>query len=238
MAEKTRYNRYNKKDLKAPDEFISWFSVAVSWLRENAVKAVIAVACVVVVFGAGLGTRTYLSWKEDKATRDLWPHLNRAREFLQAPSRAQADNEKLARLEQFLRAHVRMYPNSRAAAFARYYLGSIAYINGRYDVSAEEFKQALASVKGADNLTGYLVRLGLAQALEAKGDAAGAEAAYKDAAGAATGELRAQALVGEARAMLPLGKKQEAVAIYRQVLAENPGTPLKDLIEIRLQQLG
>ena len=231
MAEKIKYTR---KDLKGPDEFISGFSRAVSWGKDNALKIGLVAAVVVLVLAAALGGQAYYRWKETKATRDLWPHLNRAREFMEAPTAA--DAEKLERLEQFLASYIGIHPQAKATVFARYYLGSIAYLRGNYGLSATQFQAALA--RGDDKgLMSFLLRHGFAQALEARGDAAAAMNAYRDAAGVSTSELRAVALEGEARMLASMGKKQEAAALYRSILAENPETPMKALIQLRLQQL-
>lgn len=232
MAEKIRYTR---KDLKGPDEFISTFSRAVSWLKENRLRFGVGVAAALLAAGGVFGARAWFAWEEEKATRDLWPHLNRAREFLQAPGAA--DDQKLAGLEQFLMAHVNRYPDTRTATYARYYLGSIAYTRGNYDHAAMQFRAALSGGKAQGSLL-FLLKEGFAQALEAKGDFAGAAAAYRDAAASATQELRTLAMAAEARTLEFQGKGREAADIYRKILADDPQTRLKEFIEIKLQQAG
>ena len=231
MAEKIKYTR---KDLKGPDEFMTTLGRAVAWAGENRPKLLAATAAVVLVLGGVVGTRAYLNWQEEKATSTLWPHLNKAREFLQAP--AAADAEKLARLEQFLAAHVTMYPKSKAALYARYYLGSIAYTRGNYDMSVRWFREALEGTSDLPDMT-YLVRTGLGQAFEAKGDLAAAAGAYKDAADTASGELRVEARMAQARALLLLGGPDEAAAIYRAVITENADSPQKELAELKLSRI-
>jgi predicted negative regulator of RcsB-dependent stress response len=231
MAEKIRYTR---KDLKGPDEFISTFSRTVEWIRENSWKVAAAVSAVVLLFGGVFGTKAYYRWQEEKATRDLWPHLNRARDLLQAPS--VADDEKLGRLEQFLTYHVNTHPGSSASVYARYYLGSIAFLRGNFDLSAAQFRAAIATGKDTE-LMRFLIRQGLAETLEAKGDFAAAFEAYREAAGAAGADLRTEALLGQARTASLSGRKQEAASLYRRILTENPGARGNELIEIKLAQL-
>ena len=143
MAEKIRYTR---RDLKEPDEFISTFGRAVSWAKENRLRvgaaalAVAALSCIV------FGGRAYFQWQEDKASRDLWPHLSRARDVLQNP--AETDPEKLATLEQFLEAQVGTHQKTRASVYARYYLGSIAFLRGEYDDVQEDWCYMRGSMKG------------------------------------------------------------------------------------------
>jgi hypothetical protein len=44
--------------------------------------------------------------------------------------------------------------------------------------------------------------------------------------------------MGQARMLAIQGHKEEEEAVYRKILAENPDTPFKDLIEIKLSHLG
>lgn len=233
MAEKVKYTR---KDLKEPDEFITTLGRAAAWARENRTAVASAVSAVVLLAGGALGVRSYVRWQEQKAARDLWPHLSQARELLQTPQ--EADPQQLARLEELLTAHVEAYTGTRSAAFARYYLGSIAYLRGDYEQSAARFLSALSSGGGEDTVMEFLIREGYAQALEAKGDAAMAAQAYRDTAAQATGELRTQAWMGEARALTALGQEAEAAALFRKILEENPDSPLRPYIELRLSRTG
>jgi predicted negative regulator of RcsB-dependent stress response len=228
MAEKIKYTR---KDLKGPDEFISAFSGAVAWARENRPKVLAAAGGLLLVLLGVFGTRAYLRWEENKANRDLWPQLNMAREALASPSAV--DQEKLARLEQFLTAHIGMHPGTAASVYARYYLAGIAFLRGNYDSSAAQFRAAIDAGK-AEGVMPFLLRTGLAQALEAKGDFAGATAAYREASGYAGGELKIQAQMGEARVLYLSGKKQESSALYRQILTSSADPRTKELVEIKL----
>jgi len=233
MARKIKYTR---KDLKSPDEFISTLGRVTLWIKENRVPVIAALAVVVLALGGIFGTRSYFQWQETKASRDLWPHLNQAREYLKNPTAT--DSEKLAQLEQFLAAQVKKHPGTRAAVFAKYYLGSIAYLRKDYDRSAAQFRSALTNGKEQRTIVDFLLREGLAQALEAKGETESAEKAYGEAASFANGELRTQAWMGQARLLALQGRKDEAAAVFRKILAENPDTPFKDLIEIKLSHLG
>jgi len=233
MARKIKYTR---KDLKGPDEFISTLGRATLWIKENHVPVLAALTAVILAAGGVFGTRAYYRWQEAKANRDLWPQLIQAQEVLRSPG--VADEEKLDRLEKFLAAQVSAHPGTEAAVFAQYYLGSIAFRRGNYDRSAEHFRSAITSGKEQGTVMDFLLREGLAQTFDAKGDAENAQKAYGEAAGFATGEFRTQARMGQARALATLGRKEEAAEVFRRILAENPDTPFKELIQIQLSRLG
>jgi len=230
MAEKTGFSR---RDLKGPDEFISTFGRTVDWCKENRAKFAAGAIGVVAVLALVLGTRAYLQWQENKSARDLWPTLDRAQQQLQVPSAA--DPSQLASVEQFLKGHVSAHPNTRAALYALYYLGSIAFSRGDYDLAVTHFRAGIATGKET-GIMKYLLREGIASSLEARGDLAAAAAAYRDAAAVAEPNMKSQSRMGEARVLGLAGKKTEAMALYRLILKENPETPLRDLVEIRLAQ--
>jgi tetratricopeptide (TPR) repeat protein len=232
MARKIKYTR---KDLKGPDEFISTLGRATLWIQENRFPVLAALTAVILAAGGVFGTRAYYRWQEAKANRDLWPQLIQAQEILRSPEGA--DEEKLDRLEKSLAGQVSAHPGTEAAVFAQYYLGSIAFRRGNYNRSADYFRSAIASGKEQGTILDFLLREGLAQTFDAKGDAENAEKAYEEAARFATGEFRTQARMGQARALATLGHKQEAAEVLRKILAETPDTPRKELIQIQLSRL-
>jgi len=232
----TRKIKYTRKELKSPDEFISTLSRATSWMKGNRSTVLVALAAVLLAAGGGFGTLSYIRWQEMKAARDLWPPMNRAREALQAP--IGTDKGNLEQIEATLSVQVNAHPDTRAALIATYYLGSIAYRRGDYDRSAAQFRSAIAGAKERGTIMEFLLREGLAQALEANGDLDGAQKAYAEAVALAGGELRTQAWMGQARTLAVQGRNSEADAVYRKILAENPDTPMKDLIEIKLSHPG
>jgi tetratricopeptide (TPR) repeat protein len=230
MAERTGLSR---RALKGPDEFISTFGRTVTWCKENRAKFAAGAIGVVAVVALTLGTRAYLQWEENKSARDLWPTLNQAQELLQAPYAA--DPSKLAAIEQFLQGHVSRHPNTRATVYSLYYLGSIAFSRGNYDLAITQFRTGIATGKEA-GIMRYLLRQGIASCLEAKGDFAASAAAYRDSGAVTEADMKTQSRLGEARVLGLSGKKTEAAALYRLILKETPETPLRDLVEIQLAQ--
>jgi tetratricopeptide (TPR) repeat protein len=232
MGEKTRLSR---RDLKGPDEFISTFGRTVAWCKENRSKVAAGALGLIAVVALALGTRAYLQWEENKSSRDLWPTLTRAQVLLQAPFAA--DPSQLATVEQFLQGHVSRHPNTRATVYSLYYLGSIAFFRGNYDLAISQYRAGIGTGKEAGILR-YLLRQGIASSLEAKGDFDAAAAAYREAGAVAEADMKTQSRLGEARVLGLVGKKTEAAALYRLILKETPETPFRDLIEIQLAQTG
>jgi cytochrome c-type biogenesis protein CcmH/NrfG len=230
MAEKTGLSR---RDLKSPDEFISTFGRTVAWCRENRTKFTAGAIAIVAVAALVLGVQAYLQWEENKSSRDLWPTLDRAQQLLQVPYAA--DPSQLEAVEKFLQGHVSAHPNTRATVYSLYYLGSIAFHRGNFDLAGTQFRAGIATGKAA-GMMAYLLREGIASSLEAKRDFPAAAEAYRDASAFAGENMKTLSRMGEARVLGLAGKMTEAMALYRLILKENPETPLRDLVEIQLAQ--
>jgi tetratricopeptide (TPR) repeat protein len=230
MAEKTGFSR---RDLKGPDEFISTFGRTVAWCKENRTKVAVGATGVVVILAIVLGTQSYLQWEENRSARELWPTLDKAQQMLQVPYAA--DPAQLAAVEKFLQGHVSAHPKTNATVYSLYYLGSIAFFRGNYDLSISQFRAGISTGKES-GIMKYLLRQGIASSLEAKGDYLAAAAAYREAGAFAGENLKSQSRMGEARVLGQAGKKADAMALYRLILKETPESPLRDLVEIQLAQ--
>jgi tetratricopeptide (TPR) repeat protein len=230
----TDNSRMTRKDLKGPDEFITAFTRFVEWFRNNQSQVLGAAAAVVLLVAAVFGIRSYFVWQEAKAARTLWPQLNIAREILQAPG--QADDAKLVSIEQFLSSYVNMHPKAEAAVYAHYYLGGIAFARRNYDISIAQYKSALDLGKDRGVMR-FLIRLGLAKALESKGDYSSASVAYREASAAAPGDLKFQSKLGEARVASLAGRGADAATIYREIIAGNPDPATKEFVETKIASL-
>ena len=233
MAEKTGFSR---RDLKGPDEFISTFGRTVDWCKENRTKSPRGRSASSPSWHLCSGPGRTCSGRRTSPPGIYGLPWTGRSSSLQVPSAA--DPSQLASVEQFLKGHVSAQsPNTRAALYSLYYLGSIAFSRGDYDLAVTHLRAGIATGKEA-GIMKYLLRAGIASSLEARGDLAAAAAAYRDAAAVAEPNMKSQARMGEARVLGLAGKKTEAMALYRLILEENPETPLRDLVEIRLAQSG
>lgn len=231
MGEKIRYTR---RDLKGPDEFISTFGRVVEWCKENSSMAGKGLLVVLTVLVLSLAASAYFRWQEKKAASEIWPYLEQAREMMSAP--AGAGSVDMSAMEKSISSLADKYSGTRAGLYAQYYLGSIAFRRGDYDGSATRFRDAIKNGKDKGVLK-YLLRKGVACALEAKGDLAGAAASYRDAAELGGPWMKAQARFDEARTLELSGKKSEAVSVYRRIIEENPESIQKDLIDIKMAHM-
>jgi len=120
------------------------------------------------------------------------------------------------------------------------------YELGKYAEAAEHYK-AYMDHGGPDELV-VTAREGLAYSLEAQAmaekDAAARQAALEKALAAfeamqpkADGARRDEALFHQARVLASLGRTDDAVKRFEQILKDHPSSPLKDDVELRLLAL-
>ncbi len=228
MAEKIRYTR---RDLKGPDEFISTFGRVVRWCKGNRPKIVTGILVVLAVSVLVLGTDAYFRWQERKAEAEIWPYLEQVQEMMSAQQ-----TTGLNSLEKPIESLVTKYSGTGAAMYARYHLGSIAFHSGDYAKSATRFREAIESGKDKGVLK-YLLRRSLAASLEATGNYAEAASSYREAAKFGGQWMKAQAQFDEGRVLELSGKKVEAAAVYRKIIEENPESPQKILIDVKLVRM-
>lgn len=230
----TGKNRYTRRELKGPDEFISTFGRIVAWCRANSSKVATAVAVVLAALVVALATNAYFQWQENRAGAEIWPFLDQAREMLAAPAGAAPGS--MDDMEKSIASLAEKHSGTRAALFAQHYLGCIAFRRGDYGASAARFRDAIGIGKD-EGVLKFLLRNGLASSLEAKGDFQGAAASYRDAAETAGPGLKAQARFDEGRVLELAGKNAEAAAVYRKIVEETPETPQRDLIDIKIAHM-
>ena len=228
MAEKIRYTR---KDLKGPDEFISTFGRIVAWSNDNRTKVVAGALILVGVLALIIGGNAYFKLKERRAAAEIWPFINEA---LKISGGAIAGD--MTAVERELSSLADRHTGTRSALFAKYFLGGFAFNRGEYDESAELFQKAVKNI-GKDPTLAFLLHTSVGSSLESKGKFEGAVESYGRAAEISGPSLRTIALFDKARALELAGKTSEAIALYRQIVEENPESLQRDLIEIKIARM-
>jgi tetratricopeptide (TPR) repeat protein len=220
--------KLNRKDLKAPDEFITLtgrlLSFAGQHLRTIALIVGGIVAAVVVVWG-GL---VYVRDLEKSAFTSLW----QLEEQLRSASDASAvPPESAERLQQI--AH--QFGAGEARSYAWLYLGHLRYREGDYSAAVTAYQQALTQVQPT-SLLWSLASLGAAYALEASGDFGQAQNAYQRLIDAKAAGFIAEAYLGKGRAAEQSHDVETTIAAYSAVIEHFPARAaalgLADKVEI------
>jgi predicted negative regulator of RcsB-dependent stress response len=216
--------RFRRKDLKRPDEFVSRGRAVIVWARENVqtlswAAGAFAVAVVVIA-----GVFSLRSARTRQANEDL----------------TQA-------LEGFRVGHYREAATQLAGVAERWQSTPIGRIASLYaaqaEVRADDADAAnarLRDVLSSGGSASYLqqqARVDLAYVLERKGDAAAAADQYAQAAGT-EGPYTATAILGEARCREQAGEKEKARALYERFAREFSQAPEIEVVQAKIAALN
>ena len=206
-----------KKLLNEPDEFITFSDKAVRWIQANLKIVLVGVGAVVVILSAVIGTRAYIDHREDTAANSLAPVMSNYGALLSQD----ADQAQLKQAEEALAQLVAEYGATTAGMQARLALGSLQAEKGKWQKALDTYT-ALCDEEELPPDFKPLAYRGKGQALEGLKKYGQAAEAYAEA-GRMAGPNQAMAFkFDRARVLAADGKKDEAKALYREVLGTKP----------------
>jgi len=231
---------YTRQQLKQ-DKFAETVAEQVSWAVEHQKKivtvAIVAVIAVVVLAGGWL----YYSQRDQAASAEIGAALrlysaplrpaNAPKQeytsFTSAKERAEAARKAFQRVED-------KYPHTRAAEFARYFVGVTAFDMGD-NTDAEKI---LTQVAGSRN--GSLAALGkfaLASVYRAENKDGDAIKLYQELAAHSTSTVPRSTAQLELASLYQQKQPEEAAKIYTQIQKDDPNTPAAQEAATRLASL-
>jgi tetratricopeptide (TPR) repeat protein len=206
--------KLTRKDLKAPDEFITltgrFVDLASQHLRTIALILGIIVALVIVMW-AGLA---YMRGIE----HDAFASLAQIETQLRA---ARDDGPVSPGLVDQLQSITQRRGAGEASDYAWLYLGQVHYRQREYPAAVTAYQQALARAD-PDKLLWPLAALGVGYALEAAGDLEQAQAAYQRVIDAKSAGFGLDAYLGKGRVAEGSNDLDQAIAAYTAVIEHFP----------------
>jgi tetratricopeptide (TPR) repeat protein len=206
--------KLTRKDLKAPDEFITltgrFLSFAGQHLWTIALFLGGVVACVILVWIL----LAYVRGIERDAFAGLWHIEGQLRS-------ASDDNAIPAALAERLQQIAHQFGAGEARDYAWLYLGHVRYRQGDYGAAVAAYRQAVAQVRPT-NLLWSLASLGTAYALEASGDFKQAQDAYQRVIDAKPAGFIMEAYLGKGRAAEQSHDVETVIAAYSAVVEQFP----------------
>jgi tetratricopeptide (TPR) repeat protein len=216
-------HKISRKELKQPDEFQTVFETAALFFELHLTEVLLGAAALLVVVAIALSFLYY----EAQRGRAASARFDQALRELQGGKyeSAEKDLSTLAADE----------PHRAVGRLANLYLAN-AYLAQKEPAKARE---ALLRYLAGDDASVFRDAAldDLAVTYEELGDYKQAEATYRQAS-AIEGPEQARADLGMARMLQKQGKRNEAVAVYRDFLAQHPYAPERTLVLETLAQLG
>ena len=215
----------------------------VHWSAEHRGKLIVAGVVGLLIVGLGLGAWYYLNLKDQAASLEF----SRAVRTLETPVRPpnmppQADNPSFASFqERATTAHrqfqeiIDRYPHTRAANFARYFLGLTSAQMGD-NAAAERELQGVASYRNAD--LSALGKFALASVYRSTNRNSAAIGLYKEIIAKPTATVsKVTAQMELAATYQTANQPLEARRTYEQIQKENPASPAAQMASAKLQSL-
>jgi tetratricopeptide (TPR) repeat protein len=206
--------KLTRKDLKAPDEFITltgrFLSFATRHLRVIGLMLGGVVACVIVIWGL----LAYVRGIESEAFANLWHIEGQLRSAGDTEVVPPASIERLQQIGQ-------QFGAGEARGYAWLYLGHARYRQGDYAAAVTAYQQAAAQAQPTD-LLGSLASLGVAYALEASGDFRQAQGAYQRVIDTKAAGLVMEAYLGKGRVAEQNQDVETTIVAYSAVIEQFP----------------
>jgi tetratricopeptide (TPR) repeat protein len=206
--------KLTRKELKAPDEFITATGRLLSFLAQHlrTISFVLGgiIAAIVVVWGLS----AYVHGIERNAFASLWQIEGQLRTVTDANAIPTASVERLQEI-------VQQFGAGEARGYAWLYLGHVHYRRGEYGTAATAYMQATASVQPTD-LLWTLASVGTAYALEASGEFKQAQEAYQRVIDAKPMGFLLEAYLGKARSAAQGHDVDTALTAYAVVVEQFP----------------
>ncbi len=241
------------KELKGPDQFVSFWGRAGTWLGERKKAVALGLVGLAALCALGWGAQTFRTGKAEAASRAF----SRIHRIANAPL-APADGVTAAPAESAPDPDLPTLKTERerlaaalkeADTFLGQYGGSslrdeALLLKARYLVGLDRAGEAVTIyselVGSIDTRLRFLALEGLAYAQEASGQLDKAVAGFSRLADHAREEgnfLRDRALFNQARVLERKGSPKDAEKLYRSILSEVPQSALKEEINARLAVL-
>jgi tetratricopeptide (TPR) repeat protein len=223
--------RITRKEIKQPDEFITFSARAIQFAQAHSREIIIGVASVLALSLLMWAVSAYSNKKEAQASRSLaqaqallQPISAQAQAGQPVPAEAKADPEAAAQALVLLQDVVENYKRTEASKVARILLGQRYYEQGDYDAAIDTYTAFLKRASAKPELKA-MAREGLAYAHEAKEDFAQAAICYEELSKSSLKNAQGWACLGMARCYERLGEEQKAADAYRTLLADHPQHP-------------
>jgi tetratricopeptide (TPR) repeat protein len=223
MASSSPRRRITRKDLRQPDEFVSFIESAANYIANHLGRIIAAVAGVLVLLMIAFGIRFYRDY-QDRIVAEA---------FYKAG--ALYSNKRYATAAVSFAEIAADYPNTSLGRLSWLCTGDAQLAQRQPGKAREAFEQYLDRDNRPEFRQLALMQFGVAS--EDLGDYKTARSAYQRAA-EIRGTAQGRAFLDLARLMRRAGDNRGAIAVYQRLLREYPDVEEREAATDELAQLG
>lgn len=222
----------SKRQLKEPDEFVSIMERVFSFGKENLRYLVITLAVLLAIAIAYAAFIIKARIDDDKAGR---LEYDASRYYF--GSGREKTGQDLKKAVDIYQKIVTDYKKSSSGPIAYYYLGNVHIELKEYDAAIRAYKGFIERYPNRRDLI-PLVYQRLGYAYLAKGDNQNALDSFNRAAGLEYAKNRDQSLFESGRILEMMGKKDEAIKKYEEIVKNFPSSIYTAEAQVKMKALG
>lgn len=217
--------RIPRKELKKPDEVITFTGRTIQWCLERKVLVFRGAGALAILVLVATGAFLYQGYRERQA-RQLH---NEAVAALVSSGGASSIEAAVTKLEEVRRR----YASTKVGPVALADLGNAYLRKGNYDEAVACYQSSIKGLDRRNSLYG-LVLENLGTAYEAKGDWDSAAETYDRLAREGPPSYQAQAKLGLGRVSEAKGDRAKALTYYEAYLKDNPDNPADEWLRVKV----
>jgi len=220
--------KFSRKELKQPDEFITFWEKVFQFALENKRQLILGVtACLIVVLLICAGV-FYNRKKEENASKmlaeaqsliSITPDF--AAQEGQSNESTEPDPESVEKALEIFSRLAEEYGNTHASQLGRILQGHLYYEKGDYDAAAKTYQDFLEGKDESDALTA-MAREGLGYSYEALEEFSEAVKYYEQLTQSELTYIQAWSLLSVARCKEKMNENEGALEAYRTFLVDHP----------------
>jgi tetratricopeptide (TPR) repeat protein len=223
--------KIRRKELKKPDEFITFSSRIIAWCQDNVRIVVGVLASIAVLILITSAVFLFKARRETKA-RDLYEE---ALSLYQVESSTNAGAANYSMATAKLEEVKQRYHSTRVAANALMDMGNIYFQEGDYEKAIISYTDFLQRTDASHPLYEQALE-SLGETYEAKGSWQEAVGVYQRLASEGTPVYQAQAQLYLGRVYEAMGDQQKAMTHYDNYLNDSPALIFGEWIRVKLRR--
>lgn len=225
-----------KKELKQPDEIITYLGKITTFITEHQNKIAILALVVIALISGAYGYKAYRARAESRAHSELWRILSQVPE--NNIDLTEGEKNSLILVKSKLEEFSKNTGSESVSRYAKYYLADIDYRLGYYHNAVEIFGELLRDETLTREMI-YVCSIGLGYSYENLGNYENAITHFSKAEKIAKDSYnRVSALYGVARCYELAGDTGSAIKVYSDIIEKNPDYPDIEFIKIRLSSIS